>query len=223
MSEPWPTFTAIERRLLGVLVEKSKTTPDGYPLSINALTVGANQKSNRDPVMNLTDDDVEEALPNLMSKGLVTRITGSRVDRYRHNLYEVWHVDKVELAILAELLLRGPQTEGELRGHAHRMDPIADLDALRQKLKPLQERNLVVWIGDEGRRGSLIAHGFHSPAELENLRRRLPAADASPPSAPASPPPPSELSQLRTELADLRREVAELRAEVTALKNVPTS
>src|SRR5688500_6296624 len=100
----------IEQRLLGVLVEKAKTTPEGYPLSRNALTVGANQKSNRDPVMNLNDEQVEAALDTLQQRGLVTRITGSRVDRWRHNLYEQWQVDKVELAILAELLLRGAQT-----------------------------------------------------------------------------------------------------------------
>ena len=176
----WPAFTMIQRRLLGVLVEKSKTTPDAYPLSINALAAGSNQKSNRDPILNLTDDDVEEGLQGLMPLGLVTRITGSRVERWRHNLYEVWKVDKVELAILAELLLRGPQTEGELRTHAARMDPIADLETLRQKLKPLQERGLVLWLGDEGRRRAQITHGFHATKELEALRQRAKSLDVGP-------------------------------------------
>src|SRR3954470_21809233 len=102
---PWPTLTPNERRVLGVLIEKAKTTPDAYPLSVNALVTGSNQKSNRDPILNLADDDVEEGLRHLQQLGLGPRIIGGRVERFRHNLYEVWHVDKVELAILAELLL----------------------------------------------------------------------------------------------------------------------
>src|SRR3954447_12103018 len=108
--EPLPV---LERRVLGVLVEKQKTskTADAYPLTLNALTTGCNQKSNRDPVMDLTDDEVEETLTALQKKGVVVRMTGSRVDRYRHLLYETWKVTKLEIAVLAELLLRGPQTK----------------------------------------------------------------------------------------------------------------
>src|SRR6266513_2149459 len=109
---PVPTpLNTVERRVLGVLVEKAKTTPDAYPMTLNGLTVGCNQKSNRDPVMNLVDEQVETTLDGLQQRGLVTKITGSRVDRWRHNLYEQWQVGKVEMAILTELLLRGPQTE----------------------------------------------------------------------------------------------------------------
>src|SRR5262249_31297549 len=157
---PPAPLTVVECRVLGVLVEKAKTTPDAYPLSLNGLTVGSNQKSNREPVMNLNDEQIETALSDLQQRGLVTKITGSRVDRWRHNLYEQWQVDKVELAILTELLLRGPQTEGELRGRASRMEPIADLETLRQKLRPMAERKLVVFLGAEGRRGTQIMHGF---------------------------------------------------------------
>src|SRR6266851_2187029 len=139
---PWPVLTCNERRLLGVLVEKAKTTPDAYPMSLNALTTGCNQKSNRDPAMNLTDDAVEETLLRLQKQNLVSKIVGGRVERWRHLLYEAWRADKVELAVLAELLLRGPQTEGELRGRASRMEPIDDLDKLRAVLKPLTERRL---------------------------------------------------------------------------------
>src|SRR5271165_4972801 len=106
----WPGLSIIERRILGVLVEKAKTTPDVYPLSINSIVTGSDQKSNRDPLLNLSDVEVEDALPQLQQKGLLSRITGGRVERWRHNLYEVWKVNKVELAILAELLLRGAQT-----------------------------------------------------------------------------------------------------------------
>src|SRR3954447_11527964 len=159
-SEPAPlaVLDVNERRVLGVLIEKAKTTPDAYPLSVNALVTGSNQKSNRDPVMELDDDDVLEALTRCKNKGLVMKVIGGRVERWRHLLYETWHVDKVELAVLAELLLRGPQTEGELRGRASRMEPIDDLDALRRVLKPLVDRNLVVYLTSEGR-GAMVTHG----------------------------------------------------------------
>src|SRR5204863_8562001 len=131
---------------------KAKTTPDVYPMSVNSLVTGSNQKSNRDPLMNLNDEDIENTLAVLQTKGYVTRLQGGRVERWRHNLYDNWSVNKVELAILAELLLRGPQTEGELRQRASRMEPIDDLDVLRAALKPLAERKLVVFLGPEGRR-----------------------------------------------------------------------
>lgn len=218
----WPVLSLVERRLLGVLVEKAKTTPDAYPLSVNALVTGSNQKSNRDPILNLTDDDVEQGLQRLQQIGLVTRITGGRVERFRHNIYEVWHVDKVELAVLAELLLRGPQTEGELRSHANRMDPIPDLETLRQKLQPLQKRGLVFWLAEEGRRGAQITHGFHDAAELNALRQRAasgePAAPAVAAPAPVSVALETELSALREEVTDMRRQMQQMRDELQALK-----
>src|SRR5438128_3960862 len=168
----WPVLSVLERRVLGVLVEKAKTTPDTYPLSLNSLVTGCNQKSNRDPVLNVSDFEVEEALTSAQKKGLAVKITGGRVERWRHILYEAWRVEKVELAVLAELLLRGPQTEGELRGRASRMEPIADLDALRPVLRDLAKRRLVIYLTPEGRRGTLITHGFHAPEELERLRSR---------------------------------------------------
>ena len=166
----WPVLTMAERRVLGVMVEKAKTTPDVYPMSLNSMMTGSNQKSNRDPIMNLSEDDIEETLAGMQPKGYVTRIQGGRVERWRHNLYDQWAVNKVELAILAELLLRGAQTEGELRQRASRMEPIDDLDALRAALKPLAERRLVLFLGEEGRRGTQITHGFHTPKEVEFLK-----------------------------------------------------
>ena len=160
-----------ERRILGVLVEKNKTakTPDTYPMTLNSVTVGCNQKSNRDPVLDLDEDDVEETLNDLMKKGLTIKQQGGRVDRWRHLLYDAWTPTKVELAILAELLLRGPQSEGDLRGRASRMDEIADLDALRTLLKGLCERNLTVYLSPPGR-GAMVTHGFHTPEELASIR-----------------------------------------------------
>src|SRR5438270_9447109 len=94
---PWPVLDMQERRVLGVMVEKAKTTPDAYPMSVNSLVTGSNQKSNRDPLLNLSDGDVEEALQRLQQKGLVSKITGGRVERWRHQLYDAWQVDKVQL------------------------------------------------------------------------------------------------------------------------------
>ena len=132
-----------EARVLGVLIEKATTTPEQYPLSLNALTAGCNQKNNRDPVLTLGEDEIFDALESLRAKGLVIRIeagAGSRVQRFRHNAGDTLHVRAAELAILAELLLRGPQTQGELRGRASRMHPLETLDVLRDMLRALSDR-----------------------------------------------------------------------------------
>jgi hypothetical protein len=164
-----------------VLVEKQKTskTADAYPLTLNALVTGCNQKTNRDPVLDLNEIEVEEGIEPLQKRGLVTRITGGRVDRFRHELYEAWTRDKVELAVLAELLLRGPQTKGDLRVRAARMDPIESLEALDAVLKPLLERRLVVYLNDPERRGAVLTHGFHTPDELARLKSHHGSAPAS--------------------------------------------
>jgi hypothetical protein len=216
----WPVLDLHERRVLGVLVEKAKTTPDTYPMSINALVTGCNQKSNRDPVLQLSDVDVEETLLRLQKKGLVIKLTGGRVERWRHQLYEAWHVDKADLAVLAELLLRGPQTEAELRSRASRMEPIDDAEALRAILKPLTERGLVVYLGMPGRRGTMVTHGFHAPQELEHLRRHgEEAAGPAPQPVPAvSPEWELSLRQARDEIARLNQEVQELRTTVAELR-----
>lgn len=219
-----PVLSVSERRILGVLVEKAKTTPDIYPMSLNAMVTGSNQKSNRDPLLNLTDLDVEDALASAQRKGLVTRIQGGRVEKWKHNLYEVLQVDKAELAVLTELLLRGPQTEGELRGRASRMEPIGDLETLRGVLRPLAERRLVVFLGPEGRRGTLITHGFHAPAELEALRSAAPVEANVPvvggPAAAsrgATPERDSELVSVRAELEECRAQIRQLHDSVSSL------
>jgi uncharacterized protein YceH (UPF0502 family) len=232
MTEPaaettsWPVLAAQERRILGVLVEKAQTTAGGSPLSMNALVTGSNQKSNRDPLMNLSDMEVEDALASAQKKGLVTRIIGGRVEHWKHSLYDAWRVSKVELAVLGELLLRGPQTEGELRGRASRMEPIADVESLRGILKPLTERKLVVYLTPEGRRGTVLTHGFHAPEELERLRTRHTAeaagaeAEPRPTAAPAaSSPRQDESADLRAAVTDLQTRVANLEAQLQQLKS----
>jgi uncharacterized protein YceH (UPF0502 family) len=220
-SGPWPILDMRERRVLGVLVEKAKTTPDTYPLSLNALTNGCNQKSNRDPLLNLTELEVEDALVRCQKKGLAIKITGGRVVRWKHSLYEAWHVDKVDLAILGELLLRGPQTEGELRSRASRMEPMDDLDALRNALRPLVERKLVVYLTPEERRGAVLSHGFHDPTELERLRSRVavePAEPSRPAATVAAPSAKDErLSELESALSSAREDIAALKQTVAGL------
>ena len=212
----WPVLTLHERRVLGVFVEKAKTTPDAYPLSVNALVTGSNQKSNRDPLLDLSESDVEEALARAQQKGLAIKITGGRVVRWRHNLYDAWHVNKVELAVLGELLLRGPQTEGELRGRASRMEPIDDLEALRAVLRPLAERRLVVYLTPEERRGTVVTHGFHDPRELEHLRTRHHALDEAATDPSSTMPRTSEAGQ---RLTTLERRLAEATAEIATLRS----
>jgi uncharacterized protein YceH (UPF0502 family) len=221
-----PVLDAGERRILGVLVEKSKTTPDAYPMSINALVTGSNQKSNRDPLMNLSDEDVEDTLIRLQQKGLAIKLTGGRVIRWRTNLYEVWSVTKVELAILAELMLRGPQTEGELRSRVERMEPVDTLDTLRELLKPLATRRFVVYLTPQGRRGTVLTHGFHPAEELERLRGNFQgqASDEEEtprPSAVRASVAPTDLeprlTQALAEIGSLKDNVTKLREEVAVL------
>lgn len=221
MSETCQPLSPIHRRILGVLVEKQKTskTADTYPLSLNALTTGCNQKSNRDPVLNLTEDDVSEALPALQASGLILKITGGRVDRWKHLLYEKWNVNAAEMAVLAELLLRGPQTAGDLRGRADRMSPIATLEDLQEILKPLVERGLVVYLTDPERRGALLTHGFHEPDELaawkssgaglESTARGTGSAGTTKLDAMAA-----DIADLKDQLQKLRQDVLELRQQL---------
>ena len=134
----WVPLTPRERRVLGVMVEKAKTTPEYYPMTLAAIVTGCNQKSNRDPVTNYDADDVEDILQDLRHKGAVVKIEGSgRVVRWKHTLYDWLKVSKVELAVLAELMLRGMQTEGDLRARASRMEPLPDLPALQAVLEAL--------------------------------------------------------------------------------------
>jgi uncharacterized protein YceH (UPF0502 family) len=164
---------ANERRVLGVLIEKAKTTPDQYPLSLNALVTGCNQKSNRDPVMTLDEEQVMRAVSGLRQCGAMAEVFGSgKIPRYRHLAYEWLGVEKEQLAILVELLLRGEQTEGDLRGRASRMDPIPDLDVLRTHLDALASRGLVVWLSPPGR-GRMLTHGLLPPEKLEKVRSQL--------------------------------------------------
>ena len=135
-------LSEIETRVLGSLVEKELTTPDYYPLSLNALVNACNQKSNRDPAMNLNEDAVRQALRSLEKEGLAGPADGmdNRVTKFEHRLQEAFNFDRREIAILCELLIRGPQTPGELRSRAERMYQFDDLNQVQSTLQRLAQR-----------------------------------------------------------------------------------
>ncbi len=235
----WQPIGAIDRRVAGALAEKAKTTPDAYPMSLNAICNACNQKSNRFPLMSLDADDVEQSLERLREAGAVGIIEGyGRVAKFRHYLYEWLGVDKVELAVMAELLLRGAQTVGELRARASRMEPIADLAALQPILAALKSRGLVIPLTPEGR-GHVVTHGLYTPAELEKLRAEYagrsggkPVSAPPPPAAEATPPPPQPVAEtpsaptakpaatVETEIIKaIRKDMEQLLTEVTQLRS----
>ncbi|MDA1054746.1 MAG: DUF480 domain-containing protein [Planctomycetota bacterium] len=217
----WRPLDRIQRRVAGVLVEKAKTTPENYPLSLNAITTGSNQKSNRSPQMDLDPSDVELALEELREMGAVVEIQGDgRVAKFKHCLYDWLGVDKVEMAVMAELMLRGEQTVGELRGRAGRMEAIADLNALRPVLNSLIDKKLVISLTPEGR-GQVVTHGLYQPSEMPKVNVRAGEIFASSSSRPASAPRISEdvVAALREQIAELRQEVARLNERLNILES----
>jgi uncharacterized protein YceH (UPF0502 family) len=219
----WQPMNSIQRRIVGVLVEKAKTTPEQYPLTLNSLITGCNQKSNRDPQMNVDGERVETAIEDLRRIGAVIELqSGGRVAKYKHCLYEWLGVDKVELAVVAELLLRGEQTVGELRGRAARMEPIADLNVLKPVLQSLIQKGLVVELTPEGR-GQVVSHALYRPQELDELKVRYRDAvvnspeESEPAAGRTSSGKSSAIDELRAEVAELRAEVESLRAKVAQL------
>ena len=170
----WRPLSKMERRIVGVLIEKAKTTPDQYPLSLNALVNGCNQKSNRDPQMNLQDGQVEDTLVKLRTESVVGEVQGGgRVPKYRHYMKDWLGVSGPELAVMAELLLRGDQTIGELRGRANRMtnNEIPDVAALRPVLDSLIQKRLVVPLTPPGR-GQSVTHGLYQDDEMAALKQK---------------------------------------------------
>ncbi len=221
----WKPLEKIQRRVVGVLVEKAKTTPENYPLTLNGLLNGSNQKSNRYPQMQLEEEHVEESLEQLRAMGAVALIEGDgRVDKHRHLLYDWLGVDKTELAVMAELLLRGAQTLGELRGRAARMETISDIGQLRPIVESLRQKGLLLLLTPSGR-GCVVTHALYQEQELAKLRAEYGRAPVDEPIPIATPSPQQTtvasdeggLQVVRDEVAELRREVAELRSELQEL------
>jgi uncharacterized protein len=134
-------LSLLETRVLGVLVEKERTVPDSYPLTLNSLVSGCNQKNNRDPLLNASDEEVQVAIDSLKSRSLVIESSGSRVMRYAHNVGRVLRIPEQAVALLATLLLRGPQTTAELRINAERLHKFADISAVEGFLDELAARS----------------------------------------------------------------------------------
>lgn len=215
---------AIEARILGVLIEKETTTPDQYPLSLNALGSGCNQKSNRDPVLDLSDTEIAAGIERLRRKSLVgaSHASGSRVERYKHAAGAVWQLTPGELAVMAELLLRGAQMPGELRARADRMSRFESLEALGATLEGLRQKGFVQRLEPlPGTRApqwdQIIAQ--RPGASPEGTARRtsvadgaLPIARASEPAAAPAPAPAPASPALEARVAALEAEVARLGA-----------
>ncbi len=221
----WQPLESIQRRVLGVLIEKAKTTPAAYPLTLNSVVTGCNQKSNREPVMELDDGEVERAIDQLRALGVVTDVYDSgRVTKYRHHGYVWLGVDKAEIAVMTELLLRGEQSLGDLRVRAARMEPIPDLSALKPLVAALLARGLMVELTPPGR-GQIVSHGLYPEYEMSQLRAR----HAGPTSAAAeraghgahvsvAPSHAAERGAAPDRFGALSAEIAELRAEVARLE-----
>jgi len=202
----------VEARVLGCLAEKELATPEYYPLSLNALTNACNQKSNRDPVMALEEAEIQAALDTLRKKQLaLLSAEGVRTARFAHNLHGLLHLAPEEIALLTELLLRGPQTVGELRTRCERMRPFADLAAVTAALEELAERSppLVAQLPRQpGRKESRFAQ-LLTPLPEEPVE----GSGGTPQSGGST-----RLDLLEQQVAELREELATLRAEMAAFR-----
>jgi uncharacterized protein len=209
------------RRILGVLVEKAKTTPESYPLTLAGIIAGSNQKSNRAPVMEMDETDALNALDELREAGAVREIQGSgRSTKYRHAVYEWMNIESAESAIITELLLRGPQTLGELRTRASRMHAFDDLDAVKETLNKLSEKKLAGAVTPPGR-GQMFAHFLYPPNEQQHVvakAEKLSAAETGPAATRSSVNENQSaidallqrLEQVNTRIDDLERRISEL-------------
>ena len=207
----------VEARVVGALLEKEITTPDYYPLSLNALVHACNQKSNRDPVMNLDEDSVGGALRALHDRSLARSVSAadSRVTKYDHRLQEAFNFDRREAAIFCELLLRGAQTPGELRSRAERMHHFDDLGEVQSALQRLMSRQ-----------PPLVKVLARQPGTKESRYVHLLSGDVKPASSPGGHEAPAvsgrenadKVSRLESEVAELREDIADRKRQFAALR-----
>lgn len=211
-------LNGIEQRVLGSLIEKEMTTPEYYPLSLNALVNACNQKSNRDPVLCLDEDEVIKALDSLRFKqfALLSGM-GGRVAKYRHALVEKFRFSPPELAMICELLVRGPQTVGELRTRGERMHEFAELSEVEAVLEELMERTppMVTKLPRQpGRKEPRYCHLFAGEPDLSVIEGQAPAEAGKASRGAES----EKIAKLEEELAELRQEVSTLRQTVAEFK-----
>lgn len=217
MSAPTLLLSPIEIRVLGVLSEKQRTVPDSYPLTLNAVLSGCNQKTSRQPVMELAEADAQMALESLKRYSLVTESSGGRAYRYGHNIDGVLRIPSQSIALLTALMLRGPQTAGELRIACERMHNFADISSVEAFLDELSERPA----------GALVTKLARLPGAREQRWAHLlggaPAPDiAVPDGAPSAPgySPDADMNEVATLKARVSRLEADLAATRTALERV---
>jgi len=208
-------LTAAEARVLGALVEKEVTTPEYYPLSLNALMNACNQRSNREPVMNLEEDAVRQALHGLEAKHLAGAARGDgRVAKYEHHLGEVFNFTRAETALVCVLLLRGPQTPGELRSRTERLHSFGEISDVLGGLQKLMDREpalAAVLPRQPGAREARYAQLLTGP--VESIAEAVPVTAR----AAAAPVDDERIVQLEAAVEELRKENAELRAQMDAL------
>lgn len=208
-----PIFSPLEARVLGVLIEKEKTVPDTYPLSVNTLTLGCNQKTARDPVMSASESEVLKALDGLKSHALIIESSGGRVMRYAHNSRRAFKLPEQSVALLAMLMLRGPQTAGELRTNCDRLHPFGDISSVEAFLDELAETE-TPWVIKlpklPGSREHRWTHLLCGEVDID-------AQQTSPHSA-RSRGQSDEVAALRADVARLNEEVATLRAMVEKIE-----
>ena len=208
-------LSLLEGRVLGVLIEKAHTVPDSYPLSLNSLTLGCNQKTARDPVLAATDAEVQSAIDALKRVSLLFEASGSRVTRYEHNAGRVLTLPSQSVALLATLLLRGPQTASELRANCERLHRFADLSSVEAFLDELAQR-------PDEKGGALVAKLARAAGARESrwaqlLTGAVDAAALADASAPEDFVATSELAALKAAQAAMQGELADLRARVEHL------
>lgn len=210
------TLSILETRVLGVLAEKQRTVPDTYPMTLNALLSGCNQKTSRNPVMDVTEAEVQAALDSLRAQTLVVESSGGRVARYAHNIERVLRIPTQSTALLATLMLRGPQTAGELRINSERLHAFADISSVESFLDELRERAA----------GALVVELPRQPGSRENRWMHLlsgePVIEAAavPHVLPLTDVSLGEVAALKANIARLEGEVGELRALVSRLYGV---
>jgi uncharacterized protein len=212
-------LSAAEARALGALVEKEITTPDYYPLTLNALINACNQRSNREPVMDVDEDDTRQALHGLENKGLAGRARSAdgRVTKYEHWLGEAFNFSRAETALICVLLLRGPQTPGELRGRTermHRFEEIGDVLAGLQKLTERDPSLVAVLPRQPGTKEARYAHLLSGPVESIQMP---PSAGSAQMIAATTPEQDDRVAKLESTVAELQREVAALREKIDNL------
>ena len=205
---PLPSLTLLETRVLGVLVEKQRTVPDTYPLTLNALVAGCTQKTSRDPVIEATDGQVQEAIDHLRTLSLVVESSGGRVMRYSQNVARVLGIPTESVALIATLMLRGPQTPAEIRQNAERLHRFADVSSVEAYLAELASR----------RDGPLVVELARAPGARETRWMHLLCGE--PQIERTGPSPSVEHDSSTGELATLRREVDAVRSEVAELRSL---